>query len=126
MDPIRSHALLSPLARANFLREICQGLSCGLGKLSHLEVSAAPKKSTLSYANQHRPSTLFRTLVFKATERFRAQGSLSRKKGKFKFKNKLLSLGSSTITLRLSLFPWAEYKRAKGGVVVSCFVLVGQ
>ncbi|CAO0822075.1 hypothetical protein DFAR_4040006 [Desulfarculales bacterium] len=38
-------------------------------------------------------------------ERFRAQGSLGRKKGKFKFKNKLLGLDSSTITLRLSLFP---------------------
>ncbi|CAO0820922.1 hypothetical protein DFAR_2000017 [Desulfarculales bacterium] len=47
-------------------------------------------------------------------ERFRAQGSLDRKKGKFKFKNKLLSLDSSTITLSPSLFPWAEYKRAKG------------
>ncbi|CAO0822800.1 hypothetical protein DFAR_320002 [Desulfarculales bacterium] len=41
---------------------------------------------------------------------------LGRKKGKFKFKNKLLSLASSTITLCLSLFPWAEYKRAKGEV----------
>ncbi|CAO0822801.1 hypothetical protein DFAR_320003 [Desulfarculales bacterium] len=36
-------------------REICQGLSCCLGKLSHLEVSAVPKRPTLSYANQHRP-----------------------------------------------------------------------
>ncbi|CAO0819980.1 transposase [Desulfarculales bacterium] len=27
-----------------------------------------------------------------------------------------MSLGSSTITLRLNLFPWAEYKRAQGGV----------
>ncbi|CAO0819666.1 hypothetical protein DFAR_1050025 [Desulfarculales bacterium] len=44
-------------------------------------------------------------LFFKAMERFRAQGSLDRKKGKFKFKNKLLNLGSSTITLRLSLVP---------------------
>ncbi|CAO0820834.1 hypothetical protein DFAR_1930016 [Desulfarculales bacterium] len=48
-------------------------------------------------------------------ERFRAQGSLGRKKGKSKFKSKLLSLDSSTITLCLSLFPCAEYKRAKGG-----------
>ncbi|CAO0821082.1 transposase [Desulfarculales bacterium] len=41
---------------------------------------------------------------------------MDRKKGNFKFKNKLLSLASSTITLCLNLFPWAEYKRAKGGV----------
>ncbi|CAO0824567.1 hypothetical protein DFAR_710030 [Desulfarculales bacterium] len=39
-----------------------------------------PQRSTLSYANQHRPSTLFRALFFKAMERFRAQGFLGRKK----------------------------------------------
>ncbi|CAO0824717.1 hypothetical protein DFAR_850015 [Desulfarculales bacterium] len=72
MDPVRSHTLLSSLARADFLREICQGLSYCLGKLSHLGVSAAPKRSTLSYANQHRPSALLRALFFKAMERFRA------------------------------------------------------
>ncbi|CAO0824191.1 hypothetical protein DFAR_490003 [Desulfarculales bacterium] len=66
--------LFCHLARADSLREICHDLSCCLGKLSHLEVSAAPEKSTLSYANQHRPSAWFRVLFFKATERFRAQG----------------------------------------------------
>ncbi|CAO0820270.1 hypothetical protein DFAR_1470015 [Desulfarculales bacterium] len=107
------------LARANSLREICLGLSCCLGKLPRLGMSAAQKRSTLSYANQHRPSSLFRALFFKAMERFRAQGSLGKKKGKLNFKNKLLSLSSSTITLCLSLFLWAEYKRAKGGVKAS-------
>ncbi|CAO0820848.1 hypothetical protein DFAR_1960001 [Desulfarculales bacterium] len=68
--------LFCHLARADFLREICQGLSCCLGKLSHLWVSAPPKRSTLSYANRHRPSALFRALFFKAMERFRAQCSL--------------------------------------------------
>ncbi|CAO0824401.1 hypothetical protein DFAR_630040 [Desulfarculales bacterium] len=79
--------LFCHLARADFLREICQSLSYCLGTLSHLEVSAAPKRSTLSYANQHRPSSLFRALFFKAMERFCAQGSLDRDKGTFKFKN---------------------------------------
>ncbi|CAO0821090.1 hypothetical protein DFAR_200032 [Desulfarculales bacterium] len=50
---------------------------------------------------------LFRALFFKTMERFRAQGSLGREKGTFKFKNKLLGLGASTITLYLSLFLWA-------------------
>ena len=31
-------------------------------------------------------------------------------------KNKLLSLDSTTITLCLDLFPWAKFRRAKGGV----------
>jgi len=34
----------------------------------------------------------------------------------FRFKNKLLSLDSTTISLCLSLFPWAEFKKIKGGV----------
>ncbi|CAO0823339.1 hypothetical protein DFAR_3660005 [Desulfarculales bacterium] len=97
--------LFCHLARANSLREVCQGLSYCLGKRSHRGMNAAPKKSTLSYANQHRPSSLFRALFFKARERFRAQGSLGRKKGKLKFKNKLLSLDSSTIILCLGLLP---------------------
>ncbi|CAO0821091.1 hypothetical protein DFAR_200033 [Desulfarculales bacterium] len=57
MDPVRGHAFLSPLATADSLREICQGLSCCLDKLSHLGGSAAPKRSTLSYAKQHKPSS---------------------------------------------------------------------
>ncbi|CAO0821504.1 hypothetical protein DFAR_2410008 [Desulfarculales bacterium] len=60
--------LLCHLAMANSLRDICQGLSCCLGKLSHLGVSAAPKRSTLSYANQHRPSSLFRALFFSSKQ----------------------------------------------------------
>ena len=35
---------------------------------------------------------------------------------KFRFKNKLLSLDSTTISLCLKLFPWAKFRRAKGGV----------
>ena len=35
---------------------------------------------------------------------------------RFRFKNKLLSLDSTTISLCLSLFPWATFRRAKGGV----------
>ncbi|CAO0819878.1 hypothetical protein DFAR_1160007 [Desulfarculales bacterium] len=50
--------LFCHLAWADSLRDICQGLSCCLGKLSHLGVRAAQKRSTLSYANQHRPSGL--------------------------------------------------------------------
>ena len=37
-------------------------------------------------------------------------------KHKFRFKNKLLSLDSTTISLCLSMFPWAEFRRTKGAV----------
>jgi len=106
------------LARADSLREICGGLSCCLGKLAHLGVGRAPKRSTLSYANEHRPAALYEALFWTALERFRAHGGLGGGKIRFRFKNKLLSLDSTTISLCLSLFPWAEFRRAKGGVKV--------
>jgi hypothetical protein len=108
--------LFCQLARADSLREICGGLSCCLGKLVHLGIGKAPSRSTLSYANEHRPSALYEDLFRSALKRFREQGSLGARKKKFRFKNKLLSLDSTTITLCLALFPWAKFRQAKGGV----------
>lgn len=108
--------LFCQLARADSLREICNGLHCCLGKLVHLGVRKAPNKSTLSYANAHRPAALFEDLFQTASKRFRSEKKLGPKQHKFRFKNKLLSLDATTISLCLSLFPWAEFRRAKGGV----------
>ena len=104
--------LFCQLAQAKSLREICGGLSCCLGKLRHLGMRQAPNKSTLSYANAHRPWEMFRDLFYAtlATCRLAAPGK------KFRFKNKLLSLDSSTISLCLNLFPWAKFRRTKGAV----------
>ena len=35
---------------------------------------------------------------------------------KFRFKNKLLSMDATTISLCLSMFPWAKFRRTKGAV----------
>lgn len=104
------------LAHADSLREICNGLACSEGKLVHLGITKAPNKSTLSYANEHRPAALFEDLFYTALNRFRDQQGMGARKAKFRFKNKLLSLDSTTISLCLDLFPWAKFRRAKGGV----------
>jgi Transposase DDE domain/Domain of unknown function (DUF4372) len=108
--------LFCQLARADSLREICNGLACSQGKLIHLGISHAPNKSTLSYANEHRPAALFEDLFWTTMNRFRGQEALGGRKAKFRFKNKLLSLDSTTISLCLTMFPWAKFRRAKGGV----------
>jgi len=108
--------LFCQLAHADSLREICNGLGCCLGKLVHLGIGKAPNKSTLSYANEHRPAKLYEDLFYTALKRFRDEGGLGPRKQKFRFKNKLLSLDSTTISLCLELFPWAKFRRAKGGV----------
>jgi Domain of unknown function (DUF4372)/Transposase DDE domain len=108
--------LFCQLAHADSLREICNGLGCCLGKLVHLGIAKAPNKSTLSYANEHRPAKLYEDLFYTALQRFRDEEGLGPRKKKFRFKNKLLSLDSTTISLCLELFPWAKFRRAKGGV----------
>lgn len=107
--------LFSQLAHADSLREICNGLACCEGKLVHVGLHATPRRSTLSYANNHRPAAMFQDLFFKVLGRFREHKMLGQKRT-FRFKNRLLLLDSTTITLCLSLFPWARFRQAKGGV----------
>src|SRR5450759_3277498 len=47
--------LFCQLGHAKSLREICGGLAASEGKLRHLGLPAAPARSTLAYANEHRP-----------------------------------------------------------------------
>ena len=108
--------LFCQLAHADSLREICNGLGCCIGKLVHLGIGKAPNKSTLSYANEHRSAKLYEELFYTALQRFRSERGMGARKRKFRFKNKLLSLDSTTITLCLEMFPWARFRQAKGGV----------
>lgn len=110
--------LFSHIGRADSLREICNGLACCESKLIHLGVNRAPKKSTLAYANEHRPAELFEDLFYTMLALFRSNQMLGRRKAVFRFKSKLLSLDSTVISLCLSLFPWAEFRKAKGGVKI--------
>ena len=68
------------LAHADSLREICGGLACCLGKLRHLGIARSPKKSTLSYANEHRPAQLYENLFWALMALFRAAGAMGCRK----------------------------------------------
>lgn len=106
--------LFCHLAQVKSLREICGGLASAQGRLFHLGLSDAPKKSTLAYANQNRTWELFRDLFYKVLGK--CQDEFPSPPKKFRFKNKLLSIDSSVISLCLKMFPWAEFNRKKGGV----------
>jgi len=103
--------LFCQLGHAQSLREICGGLASCEGKLSHLGV-VAPRRSTLAYANAHRPWQLYRTVFYQLLARCRAvpRGT------KFRFKNPLLTLDATMIDLCPEMFPWATYQRLKGAV----------
>ena len=104
--------LFCQLGRAKSLREICGGLACAEGKLSHLGITA-PKRTTVAYANAHRPWQLYQTLFFQLLVRCQA---VAQGRRKFRFKNPLLSLDASVIDLCASVFDWATYRRTKGAV----------
>src|SRR3989454_12210185 len=75
--------LFCQLGRAHSLREICGGLASCEGKLKHLGVLKSPKKSTLAYANEHRPWLLYQTVFQQMFGK--AQAVVVEKGGKKKF-----------------------------------------
>jgi len=108
--------LFCQLGRAHSLREICGGLASCEGKLQHLGIPVAPKRSTLSYANEHRPWQLFQTVFEQLLGRCQSWVAGQGGKKKFRFKNRLLSLDATVIDLCVSLFDWAEFRRTKGAI----------
>src|SRR5947207_5094740 len=88
--------LFCQLAQAKSLREITSGLRCCVGKLNHLGLKAAPKRSTLAYANQHRSWQLSERTFYRLLARCQVMAPAQHK---FRFKNKLLSLDASLIEL---------------------------
>ena len=74
--------LFCHLGRAHSLREICGGLASCERKLQHLGVGRAPKRSTLAYANEHRPWTLFQAVFYQLLGQCRAvAGGPGRREG---------------------------------------------
>ena len=104
--------LFCQLGRAHTLREITGGLRSCEGKLQHLGITA-PCRSTLAYANEHRPWQLYQEIFLSLLQRCRSQ-VLGEKK--FRFKNPLRSLDSSIIDLSVTLFDWAKFRRTKGAI----------
>lgn len=104
--------LFCQLGQAHSLREICGGLASCLGKVKHLGIDKSPNRSTLSYANEHRPWQLYQKTFYQLLGK--CQGMSPKKK--FRFRNKLFSLDATLIELCVSLFDWAKYRTTKGAV----------
>jgi hypothetical protein len=108
--------LFCQVAQLKSLREVCMGLASCEAPLKHLGISEAPNKSTLAYANEHRPWELYQTIFGQLLEKCQAEVAVRGCRKKFRFKNKLMSLDGSIIDLSASMFDWAKYKRTKGAI----------
>jgi hypothetical protein len=106
--------LFCQMGSAHSLREICGGLATALGKLVHLGVHRTPTRSTLAYANAHRPWQMYETLFYQVLTRCQAVAALKRRR--FRFKHPLRTLDTTLIELCATVFDWARFVRTKGAI----------
>jgi len=93
------------------LREIETSLKVHFSKWYHIGLKGI-KRSTLSDAMQRRSYRIYEGIFYRLLERCKSLTP----KHKFRFKNPLYSLDSTTIDLCLSLFPWARFRWRKGAI----------
>ena len=108
--------LFCQLAQAKSLREITEGLQASEGKLKHLGLPEAPARSTLAYANGHRPWELFETVFHQLLTDCRKRLGAAKAGAKLGLPGKLLSLDATVIDLCAAVFDWAQFRTTKGAV----------
>ena len=106
--------LFCQLGSADSLREICGGLSTALGRMVHLGLRDAPKRSTLAYANTHRPWQVYEQVFYQVLGR--CHELAGEKRRPFRFKNPLRVIDATVIDLCLEVFDWARFRRTKGAI----------
>lgn len=108
--------LFCQLAQAKSLREITEGLQASEGKLRHLGLPEAPARSTLAYANTHRPWQLFETVFHQLLADCQKRLGVAKAGAKLGLPGKLLSLDATVIDLCAAVFDWAKFRTTKGAV----------
>ena len=101
------------LAARRSMRDGLRCLEAAGNRLYHWGLKNVAR-STFADANNSRPAGFFKDLFAEMYGLCAAKAP----KHKFRFKSKLFSLDATTIKLCLSLFPWASFRQAKGGVKV--------
>lgn len=103
-------------AKAQSLREITNGLQSITGNLNHLGIQGkCPKKSSLSYINEHRNWQMFREFYFMLLTELQTKGHFKREKFN-KIKKKIYLLDSTIISVCIKIFDWAKYQKEKGAI----------
>ena len=107
--------LFGQISGQHGLRSIEKGINSQRSSWYHLGLKNEEKevkRSTLSYANKNRNSGLYQSLF----EQTLIQAQKLKSPHGFRFKNPLYSIDATTIDLCLKLFPWAEFRKEKGGI----------
>ena len=99
------------LAARPSMRDGIRNLDANVSQLYHLGMKPVAR-STFSDANNKRSAEFFADLFGVLYKRCEAVSPTH----KFRFKNKLFSLDASTICLCLSAYPWASFRKNRGGI----------
>jgi len=107
--------LFSQISGQSSLRSMEQSMNNQKNGWYHMGITNTEKeikRSTLSYANGNRDSNLYKAFF----EHILGTAQSKNCKHGFRFKNPLYSIDSTTIDLCLKLFPWANFRKEKGGI----------
>jgi hypothetical protein len=106
--------LFAQVSGQHGLRSIEKGMNSQKSSWYHLGIESKErevKRSTLSYANNRRDAGLYEGVF----EQVLGEAQKMESPHRFRFKNPLGSFDSTIIDLCLKLFPWAEFRKNKGG-----------
>jgi hypothetical protein len=105
------HLIFIEVTSRASLRDGIASLKARLKSLYHLGAKPVAR-ATFADANNRRPASFFAAIFAHLYQRCLPHAP----RHKFKFKNKLHSLGATVVSLCLTLFPWASLRRARAGV----------
>ena len=107
--------LYAQIRNKKSLRDIICGLEQHRTKWYHIGLEKI-KRLTISDANNRVSYQVYESLFYTMLKK--CNGLIQQTK--FKFKNPLYAIDSSSIDLCLSVFDWAKFRRAKGGIKLHC------
>jgi putative transposase len=107
--------LFSQISGQHGLRSMEQSMNNQRNGWYHMGITNTERKvkrSTIAYANAHRDSNLFKAVF----ENLLGEAQSIKSSHGFRFKNPLYSIDSTIMDLCLKLFPWAVFRKRKGGI----------
>ncbi|MDO9635309.1 MAG: IS4 family transposase [Paludibacter sp.] len=112
--------LYGQLNKCLSLRDITLGLGLNTKLLSDLDLSQSPARSTMSDGNENRSWKVFEFIYFSLVQHY---SNVFLRTPNYKvikeIEHRAVKLvDSSTISLCLSLFKWAKFRTAKGGIKI--------
>jgi hypothetical protein len=102
------------------LRHIEQGLGALPGRLYHMGIHGRVRRSTLADANEHRDWRIYADFAHVLIDI--ARPLYAGEEFGLRLKRAVYLFDSSTVDLCLSLFPWAVFRRRKGGIKLHTLV----